>query len=525
MPQAARLSPMPPPALKKLVVAVHGIGDQSRNETILSTAIRFCDYYRYPGLVPLGAFYQTPPDPALPPPPPAPPLVIHDPPLTAGFTGEIGFAEAHWADIARQLANDGYTLQETKAWARSIVNRIRVPAQRNPANARVDYRRIRLVLEEIIDTVGVVEALLFLSRKAGIFEFDLKKILDDFLGDVQLVTEFEPVRTTIVGRFHSLLAGLQQQHPQAQIHLVAHSEGTVVSFLGLLEACADPVRYPYIHRVRGFMTIGSPIDKHLILWPSLFARFQQPHPAVKTRIRWINYVDYADPVGFNLDTARDWLRDRNHDRIFRFEACDDHSFYRYPLPGKAHVDYWADPEVFGHFIQRVVAPKWPLTRAERKRRREGPPSRRWVPWVTYVAGYVLPFALLHLGVYFLAKAACDYLNPDEHAEHPELWKIVLALSWLIAGTTVWLRLVRLTRTSGWFLLGGAIYALSAAGFWALVGSLDPAVGADGRPRSEFAWFDPLAALAGLPLGAGAFFFSLLVIVTVLLVNLPVWRRR
>jgi hypothetical protein len=513
--------------LKKIIVAVHGIGDQVRNETVLSTTVRFCEYFRYPGMVPLGAFYQPPHVAGQPPPPPAPPLIVSEPPSTAGLSGEIGFAEVYWADLARDLSEDGYTLQETKAWARSIVNRVRVlGTQRNPANANLDYRRIRLVLEEIIDTVAVLEALLFLAKKAGLFEFDLKKILDGFLGDVQLVTEFSPVRQEIVGRFHDQLAGLHAQHRDAEIHIVAHSEGTAVAFLGLLEACGDPLRHSWIERVRGFMTIGSPIDKHLILWPSLFANFRGPHHSLRTRIHWANYVDYCDPVGFNLDTARDWLREHGYNRVFAFGNAHDYSFRRYPLPGKAHVDYWGDAEVFGHFIRKIVDPKWPRTPEEKKQLLAGPPSKGWVPIVSYGVSYLVPFAIIHLGVYFLVKTVFAYLDPKDTAEHPDLWKIVLSLSWLIAGTTVWVRLVRLTRTRGWFLLGMLLYSTSVVGFWKMIGSLGAnAVPAAGTPAPDFAWFDPLATIAGLPLGVGTFLLSLFVILLVLLVNLAIWRRR
>src|SRR6185436_7706088 len=132
------------PAVKKIVLAVHGIGDQARNETALSTTIRFCDHFGYPGMVPLGAFYGALEDGQ-------PALFVPDPPRRDGLSGTIGFAEVYWAGIARDADEDKYTLQETKAWARSVVNRVRVlAADRNPGNASIDYPRIRLVLEEMI---------------------------------------------------------------------------------------------------------------------------------------------------------------------------------------------------------------------------------------------------------------------------------------------------------------------------------------------------------------------------------------
>lgn len=54
------------------------------------------------------------------------------------------------------------------------------------------------------------------------------------------------------------------------IILATCSEDTVVSFLGLLEGFREPQSPGWVKQVRGFMTLGSPIDKHLALWPELF---------------------------------------------------------------------------------------------------------------------------------------------------------------------------------------------------------------------------------------------------------------
>jgi hypothetical protein len=514
--------------VQKIIVAVHGIGDQARNETILSTAIRFCDFYRYEGLVSLGAFNAFPPAPGTLPPPDAA-LFIDDPPPfqpCPGLSNLIGFVEVHWADVARKISDDGYTLQETKAWARSIVQRLRVYAtHRDPANAGIDYRRIGQVIEEIIDTVHVLEALLFLSAKAGLGEFKLRQLLDAFIGDVQLVTEFAPVRASIVQRFTDAMAALHARYPDAEIHIVAHSEGTVVAFLGLLEGDNDVNVHPWIGQVRGFMTLGSPIDKHLILWPRLFERYKGSSHLAGTTIRWVNYVDYADPVGFNLDTARDWLEQRHYTKtrplhpLFVFDEKDDFSFRRYPIPGKAHVDYWNDTAVFGDFIRRVVDPR-PLPPDEAAALAKGPPSLWWVPLVSYGVGYLLPLIVIHLGVYLLCKAIYSYLDPNDELAHPNFVLTVLAVSWLVAGTTVWLRIVRLTRTWGWFVLGLGLYATFAGGFFVLVSRMQDRA----TDVTELTWFEVFTRGTGWPLGWGALAGSFAIVTLVLLVNAPFWRR-
>ena len=124
----------------------------------------------------------------------------------------------------------------------------------------------------MIETVKVLERLFLLAEKAGLFTFEFRELLDDYLGDVQVVAEFRAGREEILAAFTALLANVNKGHPDAEIYLVAHSEGTVVSLLGLLQAIQeeDPKKQEWLHRIRGFMTLGSPIDKHLTLWPELF---------------------------------------------------------------------------------------------------------------------------------------------------------------------------------------------------------------------------------------------------------------
>lgn len=477
----------PLPAVNQLVLAVHGIGDQTRNSTILSTAAQFCRHFDHRALLPLGGFHDTLQDGR-------PPFVITDP-SPAGTLGAIGFAEIYWADLAREIETAGYTLQETKEWCRSVASRIRVLAElRSPGRSDIHYGQIEYVLDEAIDAIGVIESLLFLARKAGVLDFDLKKVLDDYLGDVQLVTEFATVRARIVGRLHEALGNAHRLYPAAEIYVVGHSEGTVVSFLGLLEAATDPVTYPWIKQVRGYMTIGSPIDKHLILWPHLFTAFTGPAASLSAAlppIRWLNYVDNGDPVGFELDTARWWMHEHGYDRVFNFTAENDYYFTRYPVPGKAHTDYWNDADVFQHFLMTVVVP--PATRTDpppipRREALHNGPRSKWTAFVTsYIVAYLLPLAAVFAAVYFLSKGVEQHLDPKGEQDHPQLIRNVFALGGLLAGATVWLRITQLVRSWGWHVGGALIYAAGAGIFYFLVQRTD-----------DLTWLGTLPALLGEP---------------------------
>jgi hypothetical protein len=388
----------------------------------------------------------------------------------------------------------------------------------------------------------VLENLLFLAEKAGLFRFDLRKVLEAYLGDVQLVAEFANYRADIVSRFHKAMQDIYEKQRDAgngdvQLHIVAHSEGTVVSFLGLLQAMSGiqlqqsgpqdqsafklvPTGHipEWLKHVHGYMTIGSPIDKHLLLWPRMWEKLVAAPDAAQLapgQIRWRNYYDYGDPIGFKLETAREWVH--KYWAAFEFEEKHDIGFARYLLPGKAHNDYWNDPDVFEHFVDEVVDPanaERPASAAggasawERFSRSVGlkltkkqPASKkpgslysfgRWLlsepprtKWPVYVFGPALPYVLsavvLLVGVYLLCKSVTDftsltsepltlfYLRRDLGVEATTvgawyLFRGTLGLSGLIAGTTLFARLPRLAagvqwRIGGWiaFLAGCVAY--------------------------------------------------------------------
>jgi hypothetical protein len=427
--------------MEKIVLAVHGIGDQTRNETIMATGARFRGFYSDRSPLSLGEFHRALEDGR-------PPFALCD----------MGFAEIYWADIPRRVAAAGYTLQETKAWARSVVERVEAVGAHRLAG--VDYDLVKDVVEEMITTITVIEALLFLAKKAGILDFNLKKLLDDYIGDVQIVVEFADLRAQVLARFETMLQNAQGYSATAEIYLVTHSEGTVVALMALLDAASSPAPPIWLKQIRGFMTLGSPISKHLVLWPGLFAQFQGLSPgAVPQPIPWMNYYDRGDPVGFELDIARDWLAKRGYGGLFDFPKENDIGFSRYYLPGKAHTDYWGDAAVFDHFIAQVVAPG----SSPARRPRSIPAAQVF----SYVVPYVLFGAVTLAGVYVLYRGIGMVLDLHGSA-NSHITTNVSALTAALAGTTAGLRISRLTKSFGWVVLAVLILLASVALYHCLV---------------------------------------------------------
>src|SRR5438132_1624634 len=182
---AATLAPISAPEIGKIVVAIHGIGDQYRNATVQSVVNIFSRCFEQAAAVPLGSFYsvdgtvQT--------------FRLKSPPDITPSLASIGFIEAYWADIPRRVQRRGYTIEETKAWARTVVERLRaryskglVPRGRTkPLLSGKDYLSAAAAIEEMIDAIAVMGNLLFLAEKAGLFKFNLDELLTSFVGDVQ----------------------------------------------------------------------------------------------------------------------------------------------------------------------------------------------------------------------------------------------------------------------------------------------------------------------------------------------------
>jgi hypothetical protein len=457
----------------KLLVAVHGIGDQVGYATAQTVAARVAAYYGKSIAMPLGRFYpphakgaQVVPKPALVRPSPT-------------DKAAIGLAEVYWAPIARGVVEKKYILEETKKWARSISARVASRGVEHGWTSN-DVARLVTVLDQMVDSILVMERLTFLANKAGVFKFELAKLLADFVGDVQIVADFEGYRQEILETFDAAMKDVLAVAPDpdaAELYIVAHSEGTVITFVALLHALADPATYPWIGRVRGLMTIGSPIEVHHLLWPELWR--DRPAtggprlapatavlnsmfaPAAKGAadftIPWHNYLDFGDPIAYELEATKAWMSDPQAD-FARHLPLEEHPFGRSFLPGKAHVDYWNDADVFGHFFEKVVDPP----AAKDARFKEPPASKPLARAVASVVPTVVVVVLLILAVYCLYRPVASITNPTARAL--DILRDVAGLGALLYGITAASRIPRLMDRMVSSLTGALLLAVSMAAY-------------------------------------------------------------
>jgi len=516
----------------KIIVAVHGVGDQVLSETVQKVINRFCRYHGETMGVPLGKIKtasvrkhpyeqknpsgQTSPDDCS-----CKPFKLSD----LGYDGELGrlsFVEVYWADLARKVDENRFLLEEAKSWSQTIVERL--PKRYKEAEHLIhnEFGGVRLLLREMLETLQTLENLFKVSELAGIFKFDLAKVLNAYLGDVQIVTEFDDVRKKILDRFKNTMENLPDN---SDIYIVAHSEGTVVTLLSLLEEMARDQPSKWLDQVRGLMTIGSPLDKHLLLWRELFEPNGEPLTQKwrsSGQIEWRNYYDNGDPIGFELEGLRRWLFE-NKWTAFNFKGTEvlmgtkesksaspihDFGFSRYYFPGKAHNDYWSDNQIFGHFIQTVVYQNEIATSDKNEEEKakfmpkaaglgkihsgaagsnpekkmldfsNSPKTKRRAQLISYCAPYLLLMTLMCAGVYVLykaikgslagdeAKALRDLLEMSQKESAGDILRNVFGISSLLAGVTVLARIPRLTTALRWRMLVAPLcFMLGALGYF------------------------------------------------------------
>lgn len=158
----------------------------------------------------------------------------------------------------------------------------------------------------------------------------------------------------------------------------------------------------WIKNVDSFITLGSPIDKFLVLWWLNYSYLNSPNwgngwSRSGERIKHFNYTDEQDPVGHALDKFQ-------VTKAFKsiFKKVEDRVFNRYLVPGVAHVKYWEDLELFQHIAHYSVD----------QEKTESPPKKPgWFKPLIYIGivfiTYFLIPLLLTLMLFFIGTGALE----------------------------------------------------------------------------------------------------------------------
>jgi hypothetical protein len=194
--------------------------------------------------------------------------------------------------------------------------------------------------------------------------------------------------------------------------------------------------------VKGFVTLGSPIDKHNLIWGENFPADIPKEQAEK--IKWWNFWDYSDPVGHSLDGIFGGGNRENN----QFRRIFDAGYWRYPIPGKAHVDYWKDINLHHKVIQEVIQIPAGYEAGQRKVEDRLWGKLKWPGPGDFVAYGLARAAEVAALLYYLSRL----LRPVRE------WKAIAA--WL-DGAKTW-PLPSLPQTNM------AIWTLGAAWIWKLV---------------------------------------------------------
>jgi hypothetical protein len=343
--------------LHKHIVIVHGIGDQALNETGVNFMNSLCrvlpddepNTFKVVNLV--GRVENL-----IKPDSTEPAYVVFTTPKDTYY---ISFSEVYWQPVTNAYveAHKFRLPVPIFTWAHSINNRIR-----GPKRGSNDLAAWRETIDNFETLLHLVRKLAAISKKAEI----LHTVLVNFLGDVEMYTECGAIHNQINEEFGKVLDDVaptrdriaagnpRQKVPAIQFddsatYIVAHSEGTVVSWRCMMAAAEAQPNPEWLGSIRGFVTMGSPIDKHHLIWTPVF----KADTAVRQNrlIRWWNFWDISDPVGYSLSgifTGKEPRRNNQFERVF------DSGYARYPVPGLAHQGYWEDPEILRKIAQEVL---------------------------------------------------------------------------------------------------------------------------------------------------------------------------
>lgn len=448
------------------IIAVHGIGQQRKNETVLPVIKQFAAArHKNPnqaGFLTLGRLtsqskenqwieYQdipNDPDPSLKEKPWIP-RVANDKQGT-----NLRFVDFCWSDVTREQHKK--VGEPTEVWSQSLINRLKLRVSLEQEKQQGKGKPTQWLVD-MMETLQ--EGFLFTEK---ILDLRLPKlsyeIFGEFLGDVEMYGDFPHTRGRAVRLFHESMDKLHTAHcaefdgQEVFPHytIIAHSLGTVMTLDAIAYAHANkqsrkstyntegkneivhlpgydgslisgeechPVykhekiskNLPNVEWVKylcSYVTLGSPIDKYLALWTENYAHFANTDwmdkKLLKDRKTSIRHFNYSD----EQDPVGHELNILKSTPVWQalMESNEDIVFARYPVPGVAHVGYWQDYDLFNRILDLSI------DKRDQQLVEDEKPKAHYVEWFdfkVYLKALLISYILIPIVGWFFATISLD----------------------------------------------------------------------------------------------------------------------
>lgn len=347
---------------RDVIIVVHGIGQQSKYETLQEFVFQFGRIYGVPTYPSRGELAQQ---------------LQHDGWHQAPGLPAYGFTEVHWSHIGEDTRDAA--IPDIAHWAARITHRLEaLDYRKTPQLYESEPLPIAQIQAVMADTVLTGRLLRFLLSRVRVETEGMAAWLRAFVASYQDFVDDRDLRQAIVGEFVTTLRTVEAQaakrpHEDIRIHIFAHSLGSLVAVLGLFELLEQAGNDKTLSYVESLCTVGSPLDffatLHDDLMPPLLRTHEGRTPGLTSALRskpakpilWSNLVEVADPIASTTQVLRKLIQRSSVKDVFESSAPVDYTLANAFLPGIAHTAYWSTPNILlvfrGHSLNNGMAPR------------------------------------------------------------------------------------------------------------------------------------------------------------------------
>jgi hypothetical protein len=259
--------------------------------------------------------------------------------------GADWFEEVRYSHLIAH--HEEYGERDLRRWLRTFRGRLEEIHNERGGGDRLDFSGIESVTDDILLTTKIAK-LITVRLKVGAESFEsIELSANDFLRQLQLFADRESYRDAIVDQVRRGLAVVAAADPTRRLVVAAHSLGTVVTLIALLQA--EAAGEVWVGQVDRFVTFGSPLDLVMVLFPEFFPTLSG---SSGRGIRWTNYTLSNDPIATDLRLVRCWFLPVRATGLFsqgapREDELGPGSLYA------AHTDYWHEERMLGELFGRL----------------------------------------------------------------------------------------------------------------------------------------------------------------------------